>query len=381
MSVLLMSMAFKSPLPTSEKMVMLVMCDFANDEGNSCFPAVETIAEKASMSPRNVHRILKKLKDDGWIAPEQDIKGGKGKTVPYQINLDGLRNPDKLSVFQDAPNPDTGVTQTLTDATSNPDTGVIQYTNNHQVTISGSSEVGVSGESAGDGEDDSPPPVKNNLGDAGCQMQSIIREYFRLEQSMLDANPARQRITDDMVELVAEWLDAGITADFMRKTWKYALSELKRKGRSAPHFSYWKPIMPDRWHKSDDAKKVALAKRREPFVFDPAKTNPKLNHPSLANHPSIPSSNRAAWARHQMMALRDDERWSQLCELFRKRYGRAIHDAWLEKCAPVLIEPDRFMLWCPSSYHQTHLRDCYKHDLQKMVASVCGNACVLELVV
>lgn len=61
MSVYLMGLTWKCDLPPSQKYVLLALCDRANDEGESIYLLVSTLAEKCSMSERTVQRQISDL--------------------------------------------------------------------------------------------------------------------------------------------------------------------------------------------------------------------------------------------------------------------------------------------------------------------------------
>ena len=60
MSVKLMAKAWEMPIPTGQKMVLLALCDHANDDG-ACYPSQDKIAQKCSMSLRAIVRHIKWL--------------------------------------------------------------------------------------------------------------------------------------------------------------------------------------------------------------------------------------------------------------------------------------------------------------------------------
>ena len=66
MSIALMSAAWKSEFHSGKKMVLLALCDNANDQGE-CFPSVSMLAEKCSMSERSVFSHIAELERDGAI--------------------------------------------------------------------------------------------------------------------------------------------------------------------------------------------------------------------------------------------------------------------------------------------------------------------------
>lgn len=61
-----MSLAWKSDFQSGKKMVLLALCDNANDQGE-CFPSVSMLAEKCSMSERSVFNHIAELERDGAI--------------------------------------------------------------------------------------------------------------------------------------------------------------------------------------------------------------------------------------------------------------------------------------------------------------------------
>jgi DnaD/phage-associated family protein len=58
------------PSQPTDKLVLLALADNANDEGD-CWPSVETIARKTSLSTRSVIRSIKKLKTIGLVMVEK----------------------------------------------------------------------------------------------------------------------------------------------------------------------------------------------------------------------------------------------------------------------------------------------------------------------
>lgn len=66
MSISLMAEAWRMTIPSTEKMVLLCLCDFANDRGE-CWPSVDTLAAKCSLSDRTVQKAIKQLKAWGII--------------------------------------------------------------------------------------------------------------------------------------------------------------------------------------------------------------------------------------------------------------------------------------------------------------------------
>lgn len=53
----------------AELLLMLALADFADDEGR-CWPSISTLAQKTRTNPRNVQRMMERLKAKGWVTVE-----------------------------------------------------------------------------------------------------------------------------------------------------------------------------------------------------------------------------------------------------------------------------------------------------------------------
>lgn len=112
MSIALMTLAWKSNLPTNQKMALLAMCDWANDEGGSLHPSIARVAERISCSERQAQRIVHGLIEAGWIAVVGNAHGGApGQARRYQLNVKRLETGD-MGVTGDKLTRVTWVTQT-----------------------------------------------------------------------------------------------------------------------------------------------------------------------------------------------------------------------------------------------------------------------------
>ncbi len=86
MSIALMTRAWEhAPYSGSELLVLLALCDFANDEGE-CFPSQATLAAKTRMSERQVRRIIKQFEIDGAVRKEVE-QDGKRRRNRYWISI------------------------------------------------------------------------------------------------------------------------------------------------------------------------------------------------------------------------------------------------------------------------------------------------------
>jgi biotin operon repressor len=89
MSVKLMAKAWEMDLSQGEKLVLLALCDHANDDG-VCYPSQEYLAQKCSMSPRSLIDQINKLKQHGILTAERRQKGGGRLANLYIIDLDNF---------------------------------------------------------------------------------------------------------------------------------------------------------------------------------------------------------------------------------------------------------------------------------------------------
>lgn len=109
MSNLLVGLVFQLDLEPSKKLVLMSLADSADDAGGSCWPAVSTIARKASISPRQAQRQLRSLESEDLCHVESHASGGRN-TRRYRLNVrkiremvdDGMRG-DRLSPLKKPP--------------------------------------------------------------------------------------------------------------------------------------------------------------------------------------------------------------------------------------------------------------------------------------
>lgn len=76
-----MTLAWKSPFIAGKKLVLLALCDNANDQGE-CFPSVSMLAEKCSMSERSVFNHIADLEKDGALQRNNRT----GRSTIYRID-------------------------------------------------------------------------------------------------------------------------------------------------------------------------------------------------------------------------------------------------------------------------------------------------------
>lgn len=128
MSVRVQSHVWDLDLPTTEKMVLLILADHADDEGQNAWPSVARIARKASISERQVQRILRSLCDSGFIAVERQAGGSREQREDrrpnrYTIRMDGVTSVTPRSSSRgdiETPRGDTGVANGVTPMSPEP---------------------------------------------------------------------------------------------------------------------------------------------------------------------------------------------------------------------------------------------------------------------
>ena len=93
MSIKLMSIAWDMDIPSTEKMVLLCLCDYADDNGRSCYPAISTLAKRTSKNARTVQRALR------WLEKSKICVSNTraGTSTDYTINLAAFVTHDKMS--------------------------------------------------------------------------------------------------------------------------------------------------------------------------------------------------------------------------------------------------------------------------------------------
>jgi|GEM_PF-3470517 len=95
MSNVLLTAAWKLKLPPSEKIVLIALCDWANDDGGSCHPSIKAVSVRSCLSERQSQRIMHALVEGGWITVVGNFFGGKpGETRQYRINVNAVLTGD-----------------------------------------------------------------------------------------------------------------------------------------------------------------------------------------------------------------------------------------------------------------------------------------------
>jgi hypothetical protein len=81
MSIALMTLAWKSAAPAGQKMVLLALCDNANDQGE-CYPSISMLARKCSMAERTVQNHIADMEEAGIVVRAYRA----GRSTVYHID-------------------------------------------------------------------------------------------------------------------------------------------------------------------------------------------------------------------------------------------------------------------------------------------------------
>jgi hypothetical protein len=84
-----MSQVWERQVSGSRLNVLLVLADYARDDGSHCYPCVKTVMYKTCLSRRPVQEILKKLRAKGVLVVERQGRG-RGRSTVYRIDLSAL---------------------------------------------------------------------------------------------------------------------------------------------------------------------------------------------------------------------------------------------------------------------------------------------------
>jgi hypothetical protein len=102
MSIKLMCMAFDAEIPATQKLVLLALCDNANEQGQ-CFPSISLLERKCSLSDRAVQSSLSWLEQNGYLSRNFRI----GRATIYVVTPERGSPPNDVhprSSFTPPPN-------------------------------------------------------------------------------------------------------------------------------------------------------------------------------------------------------------------------------------------------------------------------------------
>lgn len=82
----------ESELPSSHRLVALVLSLHMNERGGSAFPSQRTLAAEAGLSPRQARRILGELVAAGWLTVEpRHDRSGRQTSNTYSAAVPAAR--------------------------------------------------------------------------------------------------------------------------------------------------------------------------------------------------------------------------------------------------------------------------------------------------
>lgn len=110
MSYRLIPLAWQSPLPAIDKLIMLKLCDCANDDGSSCRPSLATIMEDCGVSRRKAQMTLRGFEQAGLIELVSAASGRR--TNEYRIVVQRLEAAGAEGRIPCAPDVDGGLRAT-----------------------------------------------------------------------------------------------------------------------------------------------------------------------------------------------------------------------------------------------------------------------------
>ena len=107
----------------AEKLVLLVIANYADDDGNNIYPSKQTLADKTGLDTRTVQRICAKLLEQGVLAV---VSQSVGRPTVYRLHMDQMPALEKYRRAAGRPNkPPAPVQKTpgLSAENPRPDTG------------------------------------------------------------------------------------------------------------------------------------------------------------------------------------------------------------------------------------------------------------------
>ena len=86
-------------LSSTEKLILITLCRFADDNGENCFPSRETIVQSTGLSLRTVKDRIPCLEEKGWFTTKQEV--GQGRY--FFLNVEKILGAEKITRVNSAP--------------------------------------------------------------------------------------------------------------------------------------------------------------------------------------------------------------------------------------------------------------------------------------
>jgi hypothetical protein len=78
----------------SDKLAMLALADWCNDEGGSLYPSILAVSKKINVKEAQARKIIHRLIDDGYLSVIANHNGGHpGQSRHYRLNVEMLMTP------------------------------------------------------------------------------------------------------------------------------------------------------------------------------------------------------------------------------------------------------------------------------------------------
>ncbi len=231
---------YTTSLAPNERLVALALADFADDHGR-CWPSLTTIGHKIGYSRRNTRRIVKTLRDIGYV--DILIKASPRRTPLYQLHPEILVYPEPEVLEpplpmpppergEDSPDPPEGTPQALRGDSPDP-LSVSEPSENHQEVLGEMREDNLSPLPLERFEDDTLVadgliPRPRNIGwDALTEVFGYDPEEEG-EQTLWGKLAAKANDTDDphaavrgrALALISQWGAKALTAPSLLKHWQ-----------------------------------------------------------------------------------------------------------------------------------------------------------------
>ena len=138
MSVEVMSLVWKNyPKGGSEKLAMLALADWCNDQGGSLHPSINAIVRKINVSESQARRIVHELIKEGYLDVIGNLNGGNpGKSRQYKMNIKMLSTPCMDATPGTTATTGTDARLPLASMRETPGTHDTLTTNNHHISTS-----------------------------------------------------------------------------------------------------------------------------------------------------------------------------------------------------------------------------------------------------
>ena len=102
MSFQAMTWAITQRIPASQKIVLIVLANYANEKG-ACWPSLQTIAKDAGISKRTAMRTVEKLIENKIISVKKRRRSTGNQTSSYYQILPRFMVPIKAELDDYAP--------------------------------------------------------------------------------------------------------------------------------------------------------------------------------------------------------------------------------------------------------------------------------------